>query len=132
MRKMKDSGVEWIGEIPEEWEVNRIKHHFKVGAGTTPKSDEPDYWDGDVVWITPADFKTDDVIVIAGHRNISQKGFEACSLELIPKGSIVFSKRAPIGQVVINGVELCTNQGCLTVVPFDDSNNRYYRYLMSI
>ena len=129
---MKDSGVEWIGEIPVEWNCSKIKHHFKIGSGTTPKSDIPSYWDGDIVWITPADFKTDDVYVSEGHRNLTQEGFESSTLEIIPAGNIIFSKRAPIGQVVINSVDLCTNQGCLTAVPLDKSNVKYYRHAMSV
>ena len=123
--------MEWIGEIPVEWNCSKIKHHFKIGSGTTPKSDIPSYWDGDIVWITPADFKTDDVYVSEGHRNLTQEGFESSTLEIIPAGNIIFSKRAPIGQVVINSVDLCTNQGCLTAVPLDKSNVKYYRYAMS-
>ena len=132
MRKMRDSGVEWIGQIPVDWKLSKIKHHFSISSGTTPKSDEPQYWDGDIVWITPADFKTDDVFVSKGHRNLSQEGYRVSSLQLVPAGSIIFSKRAPIGQVVINAIDLCTNQGCLTAVLNDDSNVRFYRYVMSI
>lgn len=132
MREMKDSGVEWIGEIPVDWKLSKIKHHFSISSGTTPKSDEPKYWDGDIVWITPADFKTDDVYVSDGHRNLSQEGYRVSSLQLVPAGSIIFSKRAPIGQVVINAIDLCTNQGCLTAILNDDSDVRFYRYVMSI
>ena len=132
MREMKDSGVEWIGDIPVDWKLSKIKHHFSISSGTTPKSDEPEYWDGDIVWITPADFKTDDVFVSKGHRNLSQEGYRVSSLQLVPVGSIIFSKRAPIGQVVINAIDLCTNQGCLTAVLNDDSDVRFYRYVMSI
>lgn len=132
MREMKDSGVEWIGEIPVDWKLSKIKHHFSISSGTTPKSDEPEYWDGDIVWITPADFKTDDVFVSKGHRNLSLEGYMVSSLQLVPAGNIIFSKRAPIGQVVINAIDLCTNQGCLTVVLNDDSDVRFYRYIMSI
>ena len=132
MREMRDSGIDWIGQIPSTWKITKIKAHYKIGSGTTPKSDVPEYWDGDIIWITPADFKTDDVYVSAGHRSISQEGFNDSSLEVIPAGNIIFSKRAPIGQVVINKVDLCTNQGCLTLVNNDKSENRYYRYLLSI
>ena len=132
MREMKDSGVEWIGEIPVDWKLSKIKHHFSISSGTTPKSDEPEYWDGDIVWITPADFKTDDVFVSKGHSNLSLEVYMVSSLQLVPAGNIIFSKRAPIGQVVINAIDLCTNQGCLAVVLNDDSDVRFYRYVMSI
>ena len=71
MRKMKDSGIEWIGEIPEEWSVCKIKHQFQVYSGATPKSGIDEYWDGEIIWITPADYKTEDRFVSSGKRNIS-------------------------------------------------------------
>ncbi len=132
MREMKDSGIEWIGKIPMNWGIEKIKHHFYISSGTTPKSDDPEMWDGNIIWITPADFKTEDVYVRNGHRNISNLGLESNSLSIIPAGNIIFSKRAPIGEVVINEVDLCTNQGCLSAIPFDASDVRYYRYVMSI
>ena len=54
--KMKDSGVEWLGEVPEHWEVLRTKRTFgRIVGASTPSSGETDYWDGDVVRMTPAD-----------------------------------------------------------------------------
>ncbi len=131
-RKMKDSGVEWIGEIPEEWNIASIKKYFKLFAGATPSSGNNGYWDGDIRWITPADYKTKDKYVEAGRRNISQEGFDSCSTYLIPKNSLIFSKRAPIGSVAINTETLCTNQGCIACVPQDNVNVEYMYYLMSI
>ncbi len=69
---MKDSGVEWIGDIPEKWTLKKIKFCFDLIAGATPKSSEGEYWDGEIVWITPADFKTEDVYVSSGHKNITE------------------------------------------------------------
>lgn len=129
--KMKDSGIEWIGEVPEGWEIKKIKHLFKIYAGATPKTENDTFWDGDIVWITPADYKTTDKFVIQGERNITQEGYDSCNTQLVPKGSIIFSKRAPIGTVALNGVELCTNQGCLSCVPKKVSS-LYYYYVMSI
>ena len=88
-------------------------------------------WDGDIVWITPADYKTADRFVCSGKRNISEVGYKSCGTTLVPSGSIVFSKRAPIGTVAIANVELCTNQGCLSCVPGDDSCSTYYYYVMT-
>lgn len=114
---MKDSGIEWIGEIPEGWEVKRIKHMFHVTSGSTPKSDNLDYWDGDIIWITPADYKTLDKYIEKGSRNITQLGLQSCSTTLVPSGSIIFSNRASIGKVAIATVDLCTNQDCLSCIP---------------
>lgn len=131
-RIMKDSGIEWIGEIPEKWSVQPIKYLFDVFSGSTPDSTIPGYWDGDIPWITPADFKTNDYTVSNGHRNITSEGVRACSTTKIPAGSIVFSKRAPIGTVVINNVELYTNQGCLSCVPYKKTVSKFYYYVMSV
>lgn len=130
--EMKDSGVEWIGEIPKGWSIIATKYLYKIEAGATPKSDNPNFFDGNIVWITPADYKTEDVYISSGRRNISQLGFESCSCTLVPIGSIIFSKRAPIGTVAINTVELCTNQGCLSCISKTDNITKYYYYVMSI
>lgn len=132
MREMKDSGIEWIGEIPAGWKVKKIKHSFSIIAGATPKSEVPEFWDGDIAWITPADYKTEDVYVAGGKRNLSQAGYDSCGTTLIPSGSIVFSKRAPIGSVAINTNDLCTNQGCLSCVPRCECVTKYFYYMMSV
>ena len=132
MREMKDSGIEWIGEIPAGWKVKKIKHSFSIIAGATPKSEVPEFWDGDIAWITPADYKTADVYVAGGKRNLSQAGYDSCGTTLIPSGSIVFSKRAPIGSVAINTNDLCTNQGCLSCVPRCECVTKYFYYMMSV
>lgn len=132
MRTMKDSGIEWIGKIPEGWELRRIKTNFDIIAGATPKSGEASFWDGDIPWITPADYTTEGVYVSAGHKSITQDGLNSCATSLIPKGSIIFSKRAPVGLVAINSNPLCTNQGCLSCVPKDSVDAKYYYYVMSI
>ena len=130
----KDSGVEWIGEMPEHWKATATKFIFKIFSGATPKSEIAENWDGTIVWITPADYKTDDVYVSRGRRNISEQGFRSCSASMIPKNSIVFSKRAPIGAVAINSVDLCTNQGCLSCVNKRDDfvDVKFIYYVMAI
>ena len=132
MRAMKDSGIEWIGAIPQNWELRKIKTNFDIIAGATPKSGEASYWDGDIPWITPADYTTEGIYVSAGHKSITQDGLNSCATSLIPEGSIIFSKRAPVGLVAINSNPLCTNQGCLSCVPKESVDAKYYYYVMSI
>jgi type I restriction enzyme S subunit len=132
MRAMKDSGIEWIGEIPREWELQKIKFSFDIVAGATPKSGEANYWDGDIPWVTPADYTTEDVFVLAGRKSITQEGMDSCATSLVPAGSLVFSKRAPVGLVAISSNPLCTNQGCLSCIPKEKVDAKYYYYVMSI
>lgn len=130
---MKDSGVEGIGEIPTLWNYTNTKYLFSIIAGGTPNTDDSENFDGNVIWITPADYKTEDVYVSKGKRNLSDKGLSSCSASKVPVGSIIFSKRAPIGSVAINSVPLCTNQGCLSCVSNKvNLNTKYFYYVMSV
>lgn len=133
MREMKDSGISWINEIPRNWNVEPIKYSYRLIAGATPESTNVDFWDGDIKWITPADFKTKDVFVTGGSRNLTIEGYKSCSTSMLPIGSIVFSKRAPIGTVAITADKLCTNQGCLGLVEKSVRVlNKFYFYVISI
>ena len=129
--EMKDSGIECVGKIPKEWTMRKIKYGFTILSGATPKSDVLEFWDGDITWVTPADYKTNDVYVECGRKSLTQLGYDSCGTTIVPIGSLIFSKRAPIGTVAINKVPLCTNQGCLSCVPNDFVLSKYYYYVMS-
>lgn len=133
MREMKDSGIEWIGEIPASWDISPIKYNYEIVAGATPDSSNAENWDGDIAWITPADYKTNDVYIFKGKRTISNRGYKSCATSLLPIGSIIFSKRAPIGSVAISATSLCTNQGCLGLIKKNSAvNNKFFYYVLSI
>ena len=129
---LKDSGIDWIGKIPKHWEIVKIKNIFNISSGATPKTDNMAYWDGEIIWITPADYKTEDKIIKSGKRNITLAGLNSCGTSIIPKDSIIFSKRAPIGLVAINVVPLCTNQGCISCIPKSFVYSKYFYFLMSV
>jgi type I restriction enzyme S subunit len=124
----KDSGVEWLGEIPRHWDVRRLKRLFRVVNGSTPKSDEPAYWDGEIPWATP-----DDLGKLAARelrstgRYITREGYESCGTSMVPQGSLVLSTRAPIGHLAIAAVDLCTNQGCRSLT-FRKRSDREFFY----
>lgn len=129
---MKDSGIEWIEEIPEKWEIKKVKYLFSVVNGATPKSSVPEYWDGDIMWITPADMSFEMFEIKDSRQKITAAGLASCGTTLVPKGSIVISTRAPIGQICIAGKELCTNQGCKTLVCFEELCNEYFYYYLKV
>lgn len=129
---MQDSGIEWIGEIPEKWEIKKVKYLFSVVNGATPKSSVPEYWDGDIMWITPADMSFEMFEIKDSRQKITAAGLASCGTTLVPKGSIVISTRAPIGQICIAGKELCTNQGCKTLVCFEELCNEYFYYYLKV
>lgn len=121
-----EPAVEQIGEapedvlfaIPEKWKWVRLSAVGEIVGGGTPKTGVSEYWDGDISWITPADLgKNSDQTIYSGAKLITQKGLDKSSAKLMPKGSIVYSSRAPIGHIAVAGTELCTNQGCKSFVP---------------
>jgi len=128
----KHSGIEWLGEIPAHWDVMRVKRLFHVVNGSTPVSSVPEYWDGDIVWVTPDDLGrlTSDTIV-QGSRNISKVGHASCATPLVPPGSLVLSTRAPIGHLALAGVELCTNQGCKCLLPRQAQHVGYFYHQLA-
>ena len=109
-----------------------IKYISEVSSGATPKTSVQGYWDGNITWVTPADFKTETKFVLKGNRNITTLGVKSCSTVILPKGSLVFSKRAPIGQVSILKIPLCTNQGCFGIIPNESMNNSFLYYSLAI
>ena len=127
----KDSGVEWLGAIPAHWETRQLKRLFHIRNGSTPKSSEATYWDGDVTWITPEDLgESNQKAILRSRRSITEAGLRSCGTTLVPAGSIVLSSRAPIGYVAIAGVDLCTNQGCRSLVHRQTLSETYYFYYL--
>lgn len=115
--KLKPSGIEWLGEVPEHWESKKLKFVTKkIVGGSTPKSDEPSFWDGSIVWVTPRDISKTNSLT-SSQKTITQAGLHSCSTTLVPAGSIVITSRAPVGNVSIARMDLCTNQGCKAIVP---------------
>lgn len=110
---MKDSGVAWIGEIPEHWEVEKVKYVVeKSFSGGTPSTDKLDYWDGGIPWVSSVDVKTN--YLLKTIREISLKGLTNSSSNIAPKGSIIFVTRSGILQhtfaIAILGKEMAINQ----------------------
>jgi len=107
-----------IGEIPEDWEVTRIKEIGEVVSGSTPSTKRKEFWNGEIPWITPRDLANfDGRYIYSGERNISKAGLKSGSLRLLPPGTILFTSRAPIGYVAIAGTSVTTNQGFKSIIP---------------
>lgn len=100
-----------IGEIGE------------IVSGATPKTGNKEYWGKEISWATPKDIsKLDSPYLNDTDRMITKLGLESCSAKLLPKGSILFTSRAPIGLVAIANIETATNQGFKSII----LNNGYY------
>ena len=126
----KDSGGEWIGDIPDHWSANPLKRAFKIEGGSTPTPDEVN-WDGDIAWVTPADLSgLSSLFLDASKRTITATGLASCGTTLLPAGSLILSTRAPIGSLAIALIRVCTNQGCKGLVPNADASSAYFAYVL--
>ncbi len=125
----KPSGVEWLGDVPEHWEVKALKRTFRTLNGATPTSGNPEYWDGDIPWATPDDLGSlNSATLTATRRMITREGYANCGVTLAPEGSLILSTRAPIGHLAIAGIGMCTNQGCRSLVFRSDDNRHFFFY----
>jgi len=104
--------------LPKGWRWAKLGEICDVIGGSTPKTANPDFWNGDIVWVTPTDLgKLSNGVINYSDRQITSVGLHGCGTELVPVGSVIMSSRAPIGHLAIAGVSLCTNQGCKSFVP---------------
>jgi type I restriction enzyme S subunit len=122
-------------ELPDSWVWSKLGAISNVVGGGTPKSSNPEYFCQDgIPWFTPADLgKSKSKYVEKGRRDITELGLKKSSAQLMPKGSVMFSSRAPIGHIAIGLKDFSTNQGFKSSVPYLlDMNEFIYYYLKSI
>lgn len=121
--------VEQTYKLPEGWIWTTIGEIGIVQSGGTPSTRNQEFWGNEISWITPADLSGYDKKYISkGNRSISKTGLDYSSAKLLPKGTILFSSRAPIGYTVIAKNELATNQGFKNLVPTKSLNSEYVYY----
>ncbi len=115
-----------------EWREAKLCDIGEIVGGGTPSTKEESYYGGDIPWITPKDLSThNERYIYRGERSITEEGLKNSSAKLMPKGTVLFSSRAPIGYVAIAGKELCTNQGFKSLIPKNgvaDSEFIYYLF----
>jgi type I restriction enzyme S subunit len=104
--------------MKSSWPYVKLKDCCTVVSGATPRRDTPEYWGGNIAWVTPKDLGNLTEPVLADTpEKITEAGLRSCSATMLPVGSVLFSSRAPIGLVAITGREMCTNQGFKSLVP---------------
>lgn len=103
----------------------------EIVGGSTPSTKDSNNYDGDISWITPKDLAGYTKMYIGkGERSITEKGFKSCSTKMLPKNSILFTSRAPIGYIAIAENDLCTNQGFKSIIPNEKVNYLFLYYLL--
>ena len=102
----------------------------EIVSGSTPKTNIKEYWEGDILWVTPAEIQEDDYYIADTQRKITNLAIEKNNLKLLPKGTVLLSSRAPIGKVAICDNDMYCNQGFKNIICSDRMENRYVYYFL--
>jgi type I restriction enzyme S subunit len=131
--EMKESGVEWLGEIPVHWKMIKLSRVANVLNGTTPSRNQPDYWQqGAIPWLSSG--KVNDYFVETPTEYITEKALCECSLSIIPTGSIIMGmigQGKTRGMTAYLGIETCINQNLAAIVPNGELNGRFLHHFLT-
>ena len=134
MREMKDSGIEWIGNIPATWERCKIKNVISsIGSGTTPTSSNIDYYNSeDICWIQSGDlYKTSYISNTA--VSLSAKALHLSALQIYAAPFIVVAMYgAYVGNIAISTIDACSNQACCCIKPDTNNDLKFMYYWLSM
>ena len=116
-------------QLPDGWALETLGNIADLVGGGTPSREHPEYFTGDIVWLTPTEIPRNCVSVISNSREkITQDGLKKSSARVVPKGTVLMTSRASIGYVAIAGTEVTTNQGFASFIPKDGINNYFLAY----
>ena len=122
----------FITNADPNWRIGTISDLGNVVGGGTPSKKVEEYYTSDgIAWITPKDLSNDKSKFVAhGETDITELGLAKSSATLMPKGTVLFSSRAPIGYIAIADGQVCTNQGFKSIVPFDNVGTAFVYYFL--
>lgn len=129
--KMKDSGVEWIGEIPEMWKCTKLGWLYpNMGSGTTPDTNNLNYYsEGGYNWLQTGDLN--DGVITDTSKHITELAVNERGMRIYPSGSVVVAMYgATIGKVGLLSIDTTTNQACCVLPITENIYNRYTFYVM--
>lgn len=127
--KMKDSGIEWVGYIPEHWDIKKTTHIFQsIGSGTTPSSSNPVYYGGSINWLQTGDLN--DSVINSTSKKVTERAMrDYGTLKIYPKNSLVIALYgATIGKVGLLNIEATTNQACCVLSRISNKEIKYIYY----
>lgn len=131
--QMKDSGVEWIGEIPEHWGTPQIKHIATISSGSTPNRNNTEYWNGSIKWLKTGELQNNEITDSEEH--ITQKALEETSVTLFPVNTVLmamYGQGKTRGMTALLKTPSTTNQACagMTVVSQNILVKYFWKCLM--
>ena len=116
--------------MKQGWTYKKLGEVALVVSGSTPKTNIKEYWGEGHYWITPAELNEQTIYISKTERQITDAALHKTKLQLLPKGTVLLSSRAPIGKVAICDVEMYCNQGFKNCVCGSKLNNKYLFYFL--
>lgn len=126
-REMKDSGVEWIGEIPKEWDILNLVAHTSM---LTPMRDRPENLDGPIPWIRIEDFDGKYISSSKASLGVFKETVRSMNLKIYPVGTILCTSSCIMGKCAIVSRELVSNQRFIGIIPDQNTCENFLYYLM--
>ena len=126
---MRDSGVEWLGEVPEHWKVSSLSYYATISTGATPDRSKSQYWEGEVPWIKTGEVKYDEITET--EECITLDGVANSAVTLSPPGTLLmamYGQGVTRGRVALLGIAATYNQACAAITPNKKIWNEYLRY----
>lgn len=127
---MKESGIDWIGQMPEEWESGKVKYFSKISAGATPDRNNLLFWNGDINWMSSGEVNQEIVKYTA--ETITNLALKKSSTKLLPIGTVMLAMNGQgktKGTVAILAIETASNQSLASfIVDGNRLNNQYLYY----
>jgi type I restriction enzyme S subunit len=114
------------------WEIGTIADLGEIIGGSTPSRAKQDYYTKcGIAWITPKDLSINkNKFITHGEDDITALGLQNSSARLMPRGTVLFSSRAPIGYIAIASGEVCTNQGFKSIVPKENIGTAFVYFFL--
>ena len=127
-REYKDSGIEWIGQIPKEWKIGKVKNYYSLQTGFTPDTKNELYYDDNgALWVNISDMG-DSHYICNTKKKISDYYISKFKPTIVPKGSLLYSFKLSVGTVAIAGEEMYTNEAIATFLQKDGINLSFLYY----
>ena len=113
--EMKQSGVEWIGDVPNHWEVIKLKYKYHFQTGATPNTGKKENFEGELKWANISDLNGS--VVYDTTKHINKEAASECSMNISPKGSLMYSFKLSVGTVAFCGEDMYTNEAIASFIP---------------
>ena len=128
---LQQTNIPWIGEVPAHWTVRKLKDLATISIGWTPSTSNPEYFEGDNIWVTIADMNKKHIS--ESKNRVSDVAIIDAGIKKVPKGSLLYSFKLSVGKVAFAGTDLYTNEAIAAIIPrnLKQIDNKFLYYALS-